>query len=544
MAPTEHGEVFVLDDGGEVDLDLGNYERYLNITLTRENNITTGKIYQHVIERERRGDYLGRTVQVVPHLTDAIQDWIERVARIPVDDTNEEPDVCIIELGGTVGDIESGPFIEAMRQMRRRAGKDNFLQIHVSLIPVVGGEQKTKPTQQAIRDVRSAGLSPDLIACRCSEPLEKSTTDKIAMFCQVEFEQVVAVHDVSSTYHVPLLLERQGLIPLLENILKLKALTISPALITKGERTWQEWKTLTVTQDRLFETVSITLVGKYTNLHDSYLSVIKSLEHAAMRCGKKLNLIWVDASHLETQCSQDNPAEFHKAWHEICTANGILVPGGFGHRGTEGMVAATKWARQNKTPFLGICLGMQIAVIEYARNVCNIPSAASIELDERCADPVVIFMPEIDKKNLGGTMRLGLRPTHFQSGSEWSRLRQLYGEKSTILERHRHRYEVNPEYIERLSKAGLEFIGKDDRGERMEILELRDHPWFVGVQFHPEYMSRVLHPSKPYLGFVAASASCLAEVSQKTVRGSQRKGEGTAEKGIGSMSNGIDGIKF
>ncbi|KAH0544895.1 CTP synthase ura7 [Glutinoglossum americanum] len=512
MAPTEHGEVFVLDDGGEVDLDLGNYERYLNITLTRENNITTGKIYQHVIERERRGDYLGRTVQVVPHLTDAIQDWIERVARIPVDDTNEEPDVCIIELGGTVGDIESGPFIEAMRQLRRRAGKDNFLQIHVSLIPVVGGEQKTKPTQQAIRDVRSAGLSPDLIACRCIQPLHSSTTDKIAQFCQVEPDQVVAVHDVSSTYHVPLLLENQGLIGLLRNILKLEALTISPRLWRKGRDVWTEWKTLTVSQDRLFESVSIALVGKYTNLHDSYLSVIKSLEHASMRCGKKLNLIWVDASHLEQQTSQDSPAEFHKAWHEVCTANGILVPGGFGHRGTEGMIAAAKWARQNKTPYLGICLGMQIAVIEFARNVCNIPHASSGEFAERCSDPVVIFMPEIDKTKLGGTMRLGLRPTLFQAGSEWSKLRRLYGEKEEILERHRHRYEVNPQYIDRLASCGLEFIGRDDKGERMEILELRDHPWYVGVQFHPEYLSRVLHPSRPYLGFVAASAGCLDEV--------------------------------
>ncbi|KAI9864038.1 MAG: CTP synthase ura7 [Trichoglossum hirsutum] len=504
MAPTEHGEVFVLDDGGEVDLDLGNYERYLNITLTRENNITTGKIYQHVIERERRGDYLGRTVQVVPHLTDAIQDWIERVARIPVDDTNEQPDVCIIELGGTVGDIESGPFIEAMRQLRRRAGKDNFLQIHVSLIPVVGGEQKTKPTQQAIRDVRSAGLSPDL-------PLHSSTTDKIAQFCQVEPDQVVAVHDVSSTYHVPLLLENQGLVGLLRNILKLDALTISPSLWKKGKDVWTEWKNLTVSQDRLFESVSIALVGKYTNLHDSYLSVIKSLEHASMRCGKKLNLIWVDASHLEQQTSQDSPAEFHKAWHEVCTANGILVPGGFGHRGTEGMIAAAKWARQNKTPYLGICLGMQLAVIEFARNVCDIPHASSGEFAENSPDPVIIFMPEIDKTKLGGTMRLGLRPTLFQSGSEWSKLRRLYGEKEEILERHRHRYEVNPQYIDRLAAGGLEFIGKDDKGERMEILELRDHPWYVGVQFHPEYLSRVLHPSKPYLGFVAASAGCLNE---------------------------------
>ncbi|KAH6712009.1 CTP synthase-like protein [Leptodontidium sp. MPI-SDFR-AT-0119] len=540
MAPTEHGEVFVLDDGGEVDLDLGNYERYLNITLTRENNITTGKIYQHVIERERRGDYLGKTVQVVPHLTDAIQDWIERVARIPVDDTNEAPDVCIIELGGTVGDIESAPFIEAMRQLKRRAGKNNFLQVHVSLIPVIQGEQKTKPTQQAIRDVGRAGLVPDLIACRCDIPLEKGTIDKIAMFCQVEPEQVVAVHNVSSTYHVPLLLEKQGLVKTIRNILKLDDIPKAKSLVDRGQRTWTEWKNLTSQQDRLFDTVSIVLVGKYTNLHDSYLSVIKSLEHSAMRCGKKLNLVWVDASNLEDQARTDDPAAFHKAWHEVCTANGILVPGGFGPRGTEGMIAAAKWARTNKTPYLGICLGMQIAVIEFARNVCGITGASSVELNEQCADPLVIFMPEIDKTTLGGTMRLGLRPTIFQPGSEWSRLRQLYGEKLEIQERHRHRYEVNPDYIEKLAEAGLDFIGKDDKGVRMEILELKDHPWYVGVQFHPEYLSRVLDPSKPYLGFVAAAAGCLEKVTKDMGR-SIVSLNGSAES---SLVNGLNGVRI
>ncbi|KAG4425555.1 CTP synthase ura7 [Cadophora malorum] len=540
MAPTEHGEVFVLDDGGEVDLDLGNYERYLNITLTRENNITTGKIYQHVIERERRGDYLGKTVQVVPHLTDAIQDWIERVARIPVDDTNEAPDVCIIELGGTVGDIESAPFIEAMRQLKRRAGKNNFLQIHVSLIPVIQGEQKTKPTQQAIRDVGRAGLVPDLIACRCDIPLEKGTIDKIAMFCQVEPEQVVAVHNVSSTYHVPLLLEKQGLVKTIRNILMLDDIPKAKSLVDRGQRTWTEWKNLTSQQDRLFDTVSIVLVGKYTNLHDSYLSVIKSLEHSAMRCGKKLNLVWVDASNLEEQARTDDPAAFHKAWHEVCTANGILVPGGFGQRGTEGMIAAAKWARTNKTPYLGICLGMQIAVIEFARNVCGITGASSVELNEQCSDPLVIFMPEIDKTNLGGTMRLGLRPTLFQPGSEWSRLRQLYGEKVEIHERHRHRYEVNPDYIDQLAEAGLNFIGKDDKGVRMEIIELKDHPWYVGVQFHPEYLSRVLDPSKPYLGFVAAAAGCLEKVTEDMGK-SGTLTNGNAEA---SLVNGLNGVRI
>lgn len=337
------------------------------------------------------------------------------------------------------------------------------------------------------------------------------------MFCQVEPEHIIAVHNVSSTYHVPLLLEQQGLISTIRSILNLDDVEKAPKLVAKGEKTWHEWKILTTAQDRLFDTVTIALVGKYTNLHDSYLSVIKSLEHSAMHCGKKLNLIWVDASNLEDQAKTENPAEFHKAWHEVCTANGILVPGGFGHRGTEGMIKAAEWARTNKTPYLGICLGMQIAVIEFARHVCDIPHASSIELFEQCPDPVVVFMPEIDKTNLGGTMRLGIRPTLFQEGSEWSKLRKLYGEKKAINERHRHRYEVNPEYIDRLGSAGLQFIGKDDKGVRMEIIELKDHPWYVGVQFHPEYLSRVLQPSKPYLGFVAAAAGCLEQITRQVL---------------------------
>lgn len=345
------------------------------------------------------------------------------------------------------------------------------------------------------------------------------------MFCQVEPEQVIAVHNVPSTYHVPLLLEQQGLITTINEVLHLDSIVKAPALVEKGQRTWKEWNALTSTQERLFEHVSIVLVGKYTTLHDSYLSVVKSLEHSAMRCGKKLKLIWVDAEQLEDKSKVEHPAEFHKAWHEVCTADGILVPGGFGVRGTEGMIQAAKWARTNKTPYLGICLGMQIAVIEFARNVCGLPGAGSVELDDLCEDKLIIYMPEIDKTKLGGTMRLGLRPTLFQKGSEWSKIRKLYGEKEEILERHRHRYEVNPEYVEKLLGAGLEFVGKDEKGERMEILELKDHPYFVAVQFHPEYLSRVLQPSKPYLGFVAAAAGCLEKV--------------TKDGAVGNLANGV-----
>ncbi|KAF2875234.1 CTP synthase [Massariosphaeria phaeospora] len=529
MNPKEHGEVFVLSDGGEVDLDLGNYERYLNITLTRDNNITTGKIYQHVIQRERKGDYLGKTVQVVPHITDAIQDWIEKVARIPVDNTGEEPDVCIIELGGTVGDIESMPFIEAMTQLRRRAGSKNFLQIHVSYIPVINGEQKTKPTQQAIKAVRSAGLIPDLIACRCERELEHSSIEKIARFCQVELKQIVVVKDMPSPYQVPALLQKQDLIPALQDILDLKALTISPVLAQKGSNTWAQWEALTEPRPYSDEKkVAIALVGKYTEFHDSYLSVVKSLEHCAMRCRKNLELIWVDSEHLEKKTPD---AEYHNAWSKVCTANGILVPGGFGERGTEGMIRAAQWAREHKTPYLGICLGMQIAVIEYARNVCGIIDATSEEFRGQAANKVIMSMPEIDKKTMGATMRLGLRPTLFQSGSEWSQLRALYAGKSEILERHRHRYEVNPDFIATIEDAGLSFVGKDEKGERMEVIEIKDHPWFVGVQFHPEYLSRVLDPSRPYLGFVAASAGLLSEITRDYAPGA-------------GLADGVNGIKL
>ena len=581
MNPKEHGEVYVLDDGSEVDLDLGNYERYLNVTLTKDNNITTGKIYQHVIERERRGDFLGKTVQIVPHLTDALQAWIERVARVPVDDTHEEPDVCIIELGGTVGDIESGPFIEAMRQLRRRAGKDNFMQIHVSLIPIVGEEQKTKPTQAAIKEVRSAGLTPDLIACRCVEPLEEATIEKVSRFCDVAQHQVIAVQNVASTYHVPVLLEQQGFVTELNDLLNLNALEISPTLVRKGNHIMSAWKSLTTSQDHVHHNVTIALVGKYTSFHESYLSVIKSLEHASMACARKLDLKWINAEHLEDSTKETFPEKYFDAWSTLHRAHGILVPGGFGQRGIEGMIAAAHLARTKKTPYLGICLGMQIAVIEFARNVAGIPNAGSVEFDEKCHDPVVVFMPEIDPKTMGGNMRLGLRETHFQTGSEWSKLRALYeaekpsskgssapltnGIKSLsmadgeaairppspdphtdtprpaakaepsspliVLERHRHRYEVSPAYISQLHEKGLHFVGKDSRGERMEILELKDHPWFVAVQFHPEYLSRVLRPSKPYLGFVASAAGCFDKVER---RGRERRGSvgwGTSENG-------------
>ena len=366
------------------------------------------------------------------------------------------------------------------------------------------------------------------------------------MFCQVDHSQVIAVHDVASTYHVPLLLEKQGILTQLTSLFKLTSYPTNPSLITKGQSIWHDWKTLTTSQERFLEheKVTIALVGKYTNLHDSYISVIKSLEHSAMACQRKLNLVWVDASHLEKTTLDSSPEQYHKAWHELCTADGVLVPGGFGQRGTEGMVSAANWARTKPKPYLGICLGMQIAVIEFARNVCGIKGAHSIELDAKTSDPVVIFMPEIDKATMGGNMRLGLRPTIYQEATEWSRLRKLYGGKESVLERHRHRYEVNPEYIEKLSKAGLPFVGKDDRGERMEIVELKDHPFFVGVQFHPEFMSRVLRPSPPYLGFVAASAGILDEVTEAQLQMVNGLVNGAAEGGGMKLANGMRKISL
>ncbi|KAI0694967.1 CTP synthase [Cytidiella melzeri] len=510
MRPQEHGEVYVLNDGGEVDLDLGNYERYLNVTLSRDNNITTGKIYREVIEKERRGDYLGKTVQIVPHVTNAIQDWIERVSRVPVDETGEEPDVCIVELGGTVGDIESAPFVEAMRQFQFRVGYDNFALIHVSLVPDMHGEQKTKPTQTTVHALRGLGLLPDLIACRLTvrKPLEPATKAKISMFCHVASDQVIGVHDVSSVYHVPLLLQSQGIVQFLQKRLNLSSVTLTQQAIERGLDLEKRWKEMTSRQERLYDEVMIALVGKYTDLQDSYMSVVKSLEHSAFRSHRKLNLRWVNASDLEPEAQVSNPARYHDAWKAVVSADGILVPGGFGDRGTEGMMLAITWAREQKVPFLGICLGFQLAVIEWARHVCGYTEATSTEFVQNTKQPLIIFMPEISKTHMGGTMRLGLRPTVFEPDSDkWSKVRKLYGGAEKIWERHRHRYEVNPEFIDQLNASGLSFVGRDEKGERMQILELQDHPYFVGLQAHPEFCTRPLNPSPAFLGFVAASSS-------------------------------------
>ncbi|ODV60706.1 CTP synthase [Ascoidea rubescens DSM 1968] len=515
MSPLEHGEVFVMNDGGESDLDLGNYERYLNVNLTKDHNITTGKVYSSVISKERKGDYLGKTVQVVPHLTNEIQERLLSVSQIPVDSSGQTPDICIVELGGTIGDIESAPFVEALRQFQFRVGHENFVLIHVSLIPVINDEQKTKPTQAAIRDLRSLGLTPDMIACRCSKPLQKPTIEKISMFCHVGPNQVLAVHDVNSTYHVPLLLKEQKLLDFLNKRLNLNAdIKISTESLKKGQSLLKNWELLCRNVDNSFEVVKIAIVGKYTHLKDSYLSVIKSLEHASIKLKKKLVIIWVEATDLEHQISIDNKASYHKAWHSVCTADGILVPGGFGNRGIEGMIQAAKWARENDIPYLGICLGLQIATIEFARNVLGIQDANSEEFFPNITDDkkIILYMPEINKEKLGGTMRLGLRITKFQKDTDWSVIKKLYGSNEQISERHRHRYEVNPKFVEQIESKGLVYVGKDEKNERMEIFELKDHPYYIGTQYHPEYVSKVLEPSKPFIGLVAASSGVLNEV--------------------------------
>eukprot|EP00124_Ichthyophonus_hoferi_P005527 Ihof_evm1s825 gene=Ihof_evmTU1s825 len=502
FSPYEHGEVFVLDDGGEVDLDLGNYERFIDITLHNDNNITTGKIYRNVIERERKGDYLGQTVQVVPHVTNEIQDWIEKVAKKSVDvNDDSEPEVCVIELGGTVGDIESAPFVEAMRQFQFRVGADNFLLVHVSLVPVVGttGEQKTKPTQHSVRELRGLGLSPDVVVCRSTKVLNDGIKSKISMFCHVAPSHVINVHDCTSVWKVPLLLIDQGFLKIVASRLNLaKAAQVD--LSTNSML--QQWSRMTTQWEDIRDRVKIVIVGKYTGMSDAYLSLIKALQHAGLMCDHKIEMEWIEAEHLEKETLEHNPAKYHDAWGRLCTAKGILVPGGFGARGVLGKIEAAKWARENKIPYLGICLGLQVAVIEFARNILKMADANSEEFDPETPNKAVVFMPEGSKEYMGGTMRLGQRKTIFTSRG--CLMDKMYGEKEFILERHRHRYEVNPEMVPELEKNGMRFVGRDETGKRMEIMELDNHPFYVAVQYHPELLSRPLRPSPVFLGFVLA----------------------------------------
>jgi len=520
MSPLEHGEVFVLDDGGEADLDLGNYERFLDIRLTRMNNITTGKIFQQVIERERRGDYLGKTVQVVPHVTDAIQEWIQTVAEVPVDDSGLPPEICVIELGGTVGDIESMPFIEALRQLQYNLGASNFCSVFVSLVPEVVGEQKTKPTQHGVKNFASLGLSPALIVCRSERPLAPETRKKLGLFCQVPPEAVVSVKNVGNTYRIPMMLQEQGVTNQL-----IKQLRLSWRLPTQLAR----WNRMALTAESATSEVHIVLVGKYTGLTDAYVSVVRALQHASMATSRKLKLSWIESTDLhantddagspqrqENGVSATQSSVKESAMKLLQSADGILVPGGFGDRGSEGKINAIRYARKNNIPFLGICLGMQLAAIEIAREKLGMENASSEEWDpENKENHVIVYMPEIDKSKLGGTMRLGARKTIIRD--ENCMAYWLYGNRE-VMERHRHRYEVNPRIAKKLeSDAGMKFVGQDETGSRMEILELSDHPFFFATQFHPEYKTRPGRPSPPFLGFVlAASRQPLDEASVRS----------------------------
>ena len=497
MRPFEHGEVFVLDDGGEVDLDLGNYERFLDIRLGRDNNLTTGKVYSGVIERERRGDYLGKTVQVVPHITNEIQERIEHVAAQCTDGSGETPDVCVIELGGTVGDIESAPFVEALRQFQFRVGRENICLFHVSLVPVIGvvGEQKTKPTQHTVKELRAAGLAPDFLVCRSSEPLIAEVKEKLSSFCHVEPSNVYSAHDVPNIYHVALMLNEQGVSEKLSTRLGIPLPDSRPLL--------EDWRAMAERVDNLDKDLRIAMVGKYTGLSDSYLSVIKALQHAAFNAGAKMSIDWVEAEYLVPEQAKENPEKHEEFWQMVKDADGVLVPGGFGNRGVEGKMCAARYCRGSGKPYLGICLGLQIAVIDFARDVLGKAGANSTEFDEATPHPAVIFMPEGSRTHMGGTMRLGSRQTNLQT--EDCDAFRLYGGEMEIHERHRHRYEVNPDMVSELEAAGMRFVGKDTEGERMEIIELTGHPYFFATQYHPEFKSRPNRPSPPFVGLIEAA---------------------------------------
>ena len=472
MNPYQHGEVYVLKDGGEVDLDLGNYERFLDIDMTFDHNVTTGKVYQHVIDRERAGDYLGKTVQIIPHITDDIKRRIREAA--------EGHDICLVEVGGTVGDIEGMPFLEALRQFVDEEPDENALLTHVTLVPYApNGEQKTKPTQHSVKELRSIGLRPDIIVGRSDDPLEESVKEKIALFGDVPTRAVFSNYDVEDVYQVPLLLQEERM-----DEYVMDKLDLADRAIPRAHRS-TEWRDL-VTQDTE-RTVEVALVGKY-DLRDAYMSVREALKHAGLSHGVEVDVQWVEADRMD-----DGDED------RLAGADGIVVPGGFGSRGVDGKLSAITYARENGVPYLGLCFGFQLAVIEYARNVLGLEGAHSTEIDEGTPHPVIDLLPDqYDLEDLGGTMRLGAHETTIHPDTL---AHEIYGADSCT-ERHRHRYEVNPEYIDRLTEASLIFSG--EAGNRMEILELEDHPFFLGTQFHPEFRSRPTRASPPFVGFLDA----------------------------------------
>ena len=478
MSPYQHGEVFVTEDGAETDLDLGHYERFIDEDLNRYSNLTTGKVYWNVLNKERRGEYLGSTVQVIPYITDEIKEFVYRVGK------QTDADVVITEIGGTIGDIESQPFLEAVRQISLEVGRENSMFIHVTLVPYLKGseEHKSKPTQHSVKELQGMGINPDIIVLRCDEPLEESIFQKISLFCNVGQDCVIENRTLPNLYEAPLMLEKQNFSDAV-----CRKLHLDPP-----KADLREWEQLVERICNRDQEVSIGLVGKYVKLHDAYLSVAEALNHAGYAYHSHVRIRWIDSESI----TRENVGEI------LAGLQGILIPGGFGSRGIEGMILAAEYAREHKIPYLGICLGMQIAVIEYARNKAGLLDAHSGEFDEQCANKVIDFMSgqseELDK---GGTLRLGSYPCLIQ---ENTKMEECYG-TDLIYERHRHRYEFNNTYREKLEQAGLRISGTSPEGRLVETVELSDHPFYVGVQFHPEFKSRPNEPHPLFCGFIGAA---------------------------------------
>ena len=479
MSPFQHGEVFVTEDGAETDLDIGHYERFVDENLSKGANHTSGSIWERVIRKERKGEYLGSTVQVIPHITNEIKDRIRRVAQ------TSDADVVISEIGGTVGDIESQPFLEAIRQFRREVGLENVLYVHVTYVPYIdtAGELKTKPTQHSVNELRRIGIHPDIVVCRSHEPLSRDIRDKIALFADVDAEAVIANEDVSDVYLVPHALREEGF----------DRLVCQKLGLPEGGLDLGDWDELAERLAAREGEVEIALVGKYVKLHDAYLSVHEALKHAAIHHGTHVRVRWVDAEGMS----------FEEAARELERSDGVLVPGGFGSRGWEGKIMACRVARERGIPYLGICLGMQVAISEFARDVCGLDGANSTEMDPETPYPVIDLLPEQKEvEDLGGTMRLGAQPVDLAEGT---RAHAAYGE-SVVYERHRHRYEVNNHFRPRLVDAGLVVSGTYQEGRLVEVIEIPGHPWFVASQFHPEFKSRPTRPAPLFRDFVGAAA--------------------------------------
>ena len=482
MSPYQHGEVFVTDDGAETDLDLGHYERFIDMNLSKASNVTTGKIYQSVINKERKGEYLGSTIQVIPHITNEIKDRVLRVGR------EDNADIVITEIGGTVGDIESQPFLEAIRQVKKDVpNRNDVLYVHVTLIPYISaaGELKTKPTQHSVKELRSIGIQPDIIVCRTEKEISDDMKRKIALFCDVDADAVISNMTCNTIYEVPLLLQKEGLDRI---ALQKLGLEDRPCDMT-------EWKEMVNRILSAEKQVDIALVGKYVELHDAYLSVAEALSHAGFAFGTKIKIHWVNSEELE-----DHLDSLDETFRDM---DGIVVPGGFGSRGIEGKIAAIRYAREHHVPFLGLCLGMQCAVIEFARHVCGMTDANSSEIEPDCRYPVIDLMPDQeDVTDKGGTMRLGLYPCKLAPGTK---ARELYGGREIVYERHRHRYEVNNEFRQAMMEKGLVIAGTSPDDRLVEMIELRDHPFFEATQAHPEFKSRPTRPHPLFKGFVEAA---------------------------------------